>query len=169
MRAGVLHAPLVLRVEDRPEPVPEQDGVLIEVAFNGLCGTDATEYGKGPLRVVEAFARLRSRAGGVSLRMAGDGPQRQEANALANASALNGACSFVGAYGGPEERSVFMQSIDVLMLPTLAEGIVADADLVDAGAIFGTGFAPFRGGPLHYAQSARSSVHAEARIEAQPG
>jgi 3-hydroxyacyl-CoA dehydrogenase/enoyl-CoA hydratase/3-hydroxybutyryl-CoA epimerase len=35
----------------------------------------------------------------------------------------------------------------------LAEGIVADADLVDAGAIFGTGFAPFRGGPLHYAES----------------
>jgi 3-hydroxyacyl-CoA dehydrogenase/enoyl-CoA hydratase/3-hydroxybutyryl-CoA epimerase len=34
----------------------------------------------------------------------------------------------------------------------LAEHIVADADLVDAGAIFGTGFAPFRGGPLHYAQ-----------------
>jgi 3-hydroxyacyl-CoA dehydrogenase / enoyl-CoA hydratase / 3-hydroxybutyryl-CoA epimerase len=33
----------------------------------------------------------------------------------------------------------------------LAEGIVGDADLVDAGAIFGTGFAPFRGGPLHYA------------------
>jgi 3-hydroxyacyl-CoA dehydrogenase/enoyl-CoA hydratase/3-hydroxybutyryl-CoA epimerase len=30
----------------------------------------------------------------------------------------------------------------------LAEGIVADADLVDAGAIFGTGFAPFTGGPL---------------------
>ncbi len=35
----------------------------------------------------------------------------------------------------------------------LAEGIVEDADLVDAGAIFGAGFAPFRGGPLHYAQS----------------
>ncbi len=33
----------------------------------------------------------------------------------------------------------------------LAEHIVLDADLVDAGAIFGTGFAPFRGGPLHYA------------------
>ncbi len=32
----------------------------------------------------------------------------------------------------------------------LAEGIVEDADLVDAGAIFGTGFAPFRGGPLRY-------------------
>jgi len=35
----------------------------------------------------------------------------------------------------------------------LADGIVADADLVDAGAIFGTGFAPFRGGPLRYAAS----------------
>ena len=32
----------------------------------------------------------------------------------------------------------------------LAEGIVADADLVDAGAIFGTGFAFYTGGPLHY-------------------
>jgi 3-hydroxyacyl-CoA dehydrogenase/enoyl-CoA hydratase/3-hydroxybutyryl-CoA epimerase len=35
----------------------------------------------------------------------------------------------------------------------LAQGIVDDADLLDAGVIFGTGFAPFRGGPLHYAQS----------------
>jgi 3-hydroxyacyl-CoA dehydrogenase/enoyl-CoA hydratase/3-hydroxybutyryl-CoA epimerase len=34
----------------------------------------------------------------------------------------------------------------------LAEEIVADADLVDAGVIFGTGFAPFRGGPLHHAK-----------------
>src|SRR4030095_83926 len=30
----------------------------------------------------------------------------------------------------------------------LAEHIVTDADLVDAGAIFGTGFAPFRRGPV---------------------
>ncbi len=34
----------------------------------------------------------------------------------------------------------------------LQEAIVTDADLVDAGVIFGTGFAPFRGGPLHYAR-----------------
>jgi len=33
---------------------------------------------------------------------------------------------------------------------TVEEGIVADADLADAGLIFGTGFAPFRGGPMHY-------------------
>jgi len=35
----------------------------------------------------------------------------------------------------------------------LADGIVENADLVDAGVIFGTGFAPFRGGPLHYRAS----------------
>ncbi len=35
----------------------------------------------------------------------------------------------------------------------LADGVVADADLADAGLIFGTGFAPFRGGPLHYLNS----------------
>jgi 3-hydroxyacyl-CoA dehydrogenase/enoyl-CoA hydratase/3-hydroxybutyryl-CoA epimerase len=35
----------------------------------------------------------------------------------------------------------------------LREGIVAEADLVDAGVIFGAGFAPFRGGPLNWAKS----------------
>jgi 3-hydroxyacyl-CoA dehydrogenase/enoyl-CoA hydratase/3-hydroxybutyryl-CoA epimerase len=35
----------------------------------------------------------------------------------------------------------------------LAEEIVADADLVDAGVVFGTGFAPFRGGPLAHARA----------------
>jgi len=33
------------------------------------------------------------------------------------------------------------------------ERIVADADLIDAGVIFGTGFAPFRGGPINYART----------------
>jgi 3-hydroxyacyl-CoA dehydrogenase/enoyl-CoA hydratase/3-hydroxybutyryl-CoA epimerase len=48
---------------------------------------------------------------------------------------------------------------DRLILPMLneavrclREGVVAEADLIDAGVIFGTGFAPFRGGPLHYAR-----------------
>jgi len=35
----------------------------------------------------------------------------------------------------------------------LREGVVANGDLLDAGMIFGTGFAPFRGGPIHYAKS----------------
>jgi len=31
--------------------------------------------------------------------------------------------------------------------------VVDSADMVDAGVIFGTGFAPFRGGPLNYRAS----------------
>jgi 3-hydroxyacyl-CoA dehydrogenase/enoyl-CoA hydratase/3-hydroxybutyryl-CoA epimerase len=31
------------------------------------------------------------------------------------------------------------------------DGVVDDLDLLDAGVIFGAGFAPFRGGPIHYA------------------
>ncbi|TAG47027.1 MAG: crotonase [Betaproteobacteria bacterium] len=35
----------------------------------------------------------------------------------------------------------------------LAEGVVENADLADAGAIFGCGFAPFTGGPIRYGQN----------------
>lgn len=35
----------------------------------------------------------------------------------------------------------------------LRDKIVEDADLLDAGMIFGTGFAPFRGGPMNYAHA----------------
>jgi (R,R)-butanediol dehydrogenase / meso-butanediol dehydrogenase / diacetyl reductase len=51
VKAGVLHAPRDLRVEDRPDPQVGADDVLVEVAYNGLCGTDATEYAKGPMMV----------------------------------------------------------------------------------------------------------------------
>jgi 3-hydroxyacyl-CoA dehydrogenase/enoyl-CoA hydratase/3-hydroxybutyryl-CoA epimerase len=60
----------------------------------------------------------------------------------------------------PVQREAPPQMIDRLMLPisnvcvaALREGIVADADLVDGAMIFGTGYAPFRGGPLNYARS----------------
>jgi len=46
----------------------------------------------------------------------------------------------------------------------LREGVVASADLLDAAIIFGTGFAPFRGGPLHYARHRGPSAIA-ARLE----
>lgn len=34
----------------------------------------------------------------------------------------------------------------------LREKVIEDTELLDAGMIFGTGFAPFRGGPVHYAK-----------------
>jgi 3-hydroxyacyl-CoA dehydrogenase/enoyl-CoA hydratase/3-hydroxybutyryl-CoA epimerase len=49
----------------------------------------------------------------------------------------------------------------------LKEGVVASADHVDAGVIFGTGFAPFRGGPLHYRQSLKGPVSQSGAATAQ--
>src|SRR5689334_21387504 len=51
MRAGVLYNPGDLRVEERPEPEPGPGEVVVDVSFNGLCGTDATEFTKGPMMV----------------------------------------------------------------------------------------------------------------------
>lgn len=59
---------------------------------------------------------------------------------------------------------------DRLMLPMvneavacLHERVVSDADLLDAGVIFGTGFAPFRGGPLKYARD-RGTAEVQAAL-----
>jgi 3-hydroxyacyl-CoA dehydrogenase/enoyl-CoA hydratase/3-hydroxybutyryl-CoA epimerase len=46
----------------------------------------------------------------------------------------------------------------------LREQVVADGDLLDAGIIFGTGFAPFRGGPLKYAAD-RGIAECVAQLE----
>ncbi|WP_376695456.1 3-hydroxyacyl-CoA dehydrogenase NAD-binding domain-containing protein [Wenzhouxiangella sp. EGI_FJ10305] len=43
----------------------------------------------------------------------------------------------------------------------LADKVVEDADLLDAGMIFGTGFAPFRGGPMHYLESRKADKKAD--------
>jgi 3-hydroxyacyl-CoA dehydrogenase/enoyl-CoA hydratase/3-hydroxybutyryl-CoA epimerase len=48
------------------------------------------------------------------------------------------------------------------------ENVVENADLVDAGVIFGTGFAPFRGGPLHFKASEQAiDVDAHKRTAAE--
>jgi len=43
----------------------------------------------------------------------------------------------------------------------LDEGIVADEELLDAGMVFGTGFAPFRGGPMFYLAHQHEQVKVE--------
>jgi 3-hydroxyacyl-CoA dehydrogenase/enoyl-CoA hydratase/3-hydroxybutyryl-CoA epimerase len=46
----------------------------------------------------------------------------------------------------------------------LADAVVTDSDLLDAGVIFGTGFAPFRGGPINYAHE-RGLSEVRGRLE----
>jgi len=58
--------------------------------------------------------------------------------------------SDTGHYALEEITETLMQPYFDACEAALADGIVEDADVLDAGMIFGTGFAPFRGGPLHY-------------------
>ncbi|MGA9573816.1 MAG: 3-hydroxyacyl-CoA dehydrogenase NAD-binding domain-containing protein [Lysobacterales bacterium] len=55
-----------------------------------------------------------------------------------------------GQYSLDEITDALMQPYFDACKSALADGIVEDADILDAGMIFGTGFAPFRGGPLYY-------------------
>jgi 3-hydroxyacyl-CoA dehydrogenase/enoyl-CoA hydratase/3-hydroxybutyryl-CoA epimerase len=76
-----------------------------------------------------------------------------------------------------EDRMIFRLLNEAVAC--LREGVVEDADLLDAGVIFGTGFAPFRGGPMQHVRdcgiaamkqrlSALNSAHGE-RFKVDPG
>ncbi len=77
--------------------------------------------------------------------------------------------------GKPEREDISFESGELeilgleLIRPMLSESqkclddkVVENADLVDAGVIFGTGFAPFRGGPLHYLASSGEAKATES-------
>jgi 3-hydroxyacyl-CoA dehydrogenase/enoyl-CoA hydratase/3-hydroxybutyryl-CoA epimerase len=61
--------------------------------------------------------------------------------------------SLESAYSDPEllQKRLILRLINECVA-CLDEGIVDDAELLDAGMVFGTGFAPFRGGPMKYTQ-----------------
>ncbi|MBB3228466.1 3-hydroxyacyl-CoA dehydrogenase/enoyl-CoA hydratase/3-hydroxybutyryl-CoA epimerase [Luteibacter sp. Sphag1AF] len=94
-------------------------------------------------------------------------PQGLEAKLAANKRGKkDGEGLYVWKEGKPEKPEVdpnYVPPADVqdrMILPMvneavacLAEGVVDDADLLDAGVIFGTGFAPFRGGPIQYVRA----------------
>jgi (R,R)-butanediol dehydrogenase/meso-butanediol dehydrogenase/diacetyl reductase len=52
MRAAVLHAVHDLRIEERDVPVPGPGEALVRIAVCGVCGSDATEYERGPVLTV---------------------------------------------------------------------------------------------------------------------
>jgi 3-hydroxyacyl-CoA dehydrogenase/enoyl-CoA hydratase/3-hydroxybutyryl-CoA epimerase len=70
------------------------------------------------------------------------------------------------AYSASELERLGRELIEPLIRESeraLEERVVESADLVDAGVIFGTGFAPFRGGPLHFkAKEQREEAAKEA-------
>jgi len=80
------------------------------------------EKGKGPMVLLDALARVNSKEPLAVTKIAGNGPQLGEVKAHASALALDNACQFVGQYSEPLARAAFMESLDVFVLPSLAEG-----------------------------------------------
>jgi len=72
---------------------------------------------------------------------------------------------------GPEMADRLILPMLNTCVACLREKIVEDADTLDGAMIFGTGFAPFRGGPIHYARTrgADDIVAALQRFEQQYG
>jgi 3-hydroxyacyl-CoA dehydrogenase/enoyl-CoA hydratase/3-hydroxybutyryl-CoA epimerase len=58
-----------------------------------------------------------------------------------------------GAEPTPEMTDRLILPLLDVCVGALREGVVDDADVADGAMIFGTGFAPFRGGPLNYAKA----------------
>ena len=80
------------------------------------------EKGKGPLILVDALAKVNRERPVAVARIAGMGSQLLEVKARVRELALREACEFVGHYSEPRVRSSFINSLDVFVLPSFAEG-----------------------------------------------
>ena len=120
----------------------------------------------GPIELADTVGLDVCLAAGKELAKKGSGGEPEAPQVLLNKVALGqlGRKTGQGIYAWNQGRPVKGQPdahrpelVEALVEPYLAEAkavlaerIVEDAELIDAGLIFGTGFAPFRGGPLHY-------------------
>jgi glycosyltransferase involved in cell wall biosynthesis len=80
------------------------------------------EEGKGPLVLLDALAKVNRERPLAVVRIAGMGPQLLDVKARVRDLELREACELVGHYSDPQLRSAFMNSLDVFVLPSFAEG-----------------------------------------------
>ena len=173
-------AAFVRQIDKLPLPVKDAPGFLVNRvlgpymanAFRMLeegvkaetVDKAATEFGMpmGPIELADTVGLdICAAAGNALAGLDAKPPQRlEELLKSGKLGKKTGAGFYRWEKGKPVKGpagTVTGELIDRVMEPYLAEakkavdeGIVADADLADAGLIFGTGFAPFRGGPLNY-------------------
>ncbi len=77
---------------------------------------------KGPMVLMEAMGIAYQQHENVCLNIAGDGSQRQKIAARAKALNVASRYRYHGVYTHPEERSAFMRSLDVFVMPSFTEG-----------------------------------------------
>jgi len=92
----------------------------LEEAIFGFAGR--LEEGKGPLVLVDALARVNREGPLAVARVAGIGPQLLQVKARVRELGLREAFELVGHYSEPRGRTAFMNSLDVFVLPSFAEG-----------------------------------------------
>lgn len=80
------------------------------------------EMGKGPVVLAEALALVRQHRTDVHVRVAGTGPAAQAVNARVRELGVNESWEFVGPYAGTVGCSAFMRTLDVFVMPSVAEG-----------------------------------------------
>ncbi len=79
------------------------------------------ERGKGPMILLEAFAAARRRVPDIRLRVSGVGPLAAAVRERAETLGLGDSCEFLG-YTLEDDKRALLESFDVFVLPTLAEG-----------------------------------------------
>jgi len=120
-------------------PVELVDSIGIDVALHVSQVLGAAMNRPVPEKLAEMV-----KAGQLG-RKSGQGFYRWE-----EGKAIKARSEFSGATAEIEDRLILPMVNEAVAC--LDDGVVNDADLLDAGVIFGTGFAPFRGGPLNYAR-----------------
>ncbi len=173
----------VKQIEKLPLPVKSEPGFLVNAVLAPymLAAMRAVDEGispetvdeamlafgmpMGPIELVDTVGLDIAMAAGKQLAGGADAPrcliERVEKNHLGKKSgqgfydwssgkAAKGAAGSIPA--GLADRLVtpLIDRVEKLV----ADGVVADPELADAGVIFGTGFAPFTGGPMHFRQAA---------------
>jgi glycosyltransferase involved in cell wall biosynthesis len=115
-----LEQPFVLPLiskQDTNGDMQQPPGETICFGFAGRL-----EHLKGPLRFLEAFAVARQIHPDINCKMAGEGSQHSLILASIQKLKMENDSQLVGVYASARERSLFMQSIDVFVLPSLTEG-----------------------------------------------
>ncbi len=80
------------------------------------------EHLKGLLVLIEAFASLYKSSANSFLKIAGIGSQQQQAASRIKKAGVATRCQLIGAYDQVKEKTAFMRSLDVFVLPSLTEG-----------------------------------------------
>ncbi len=172
-------AAFVRKLDKLPLPVKSAPGFLVNAVLGpylleamrcvdeGLApevvDAAATAFGMpmGPIELADTVGLDIAMAAGRSLTGAADAPRKLTALIQAGHLGKKSGQGFYAWVGGKPQKTPSGAAptglAERLVAPLLAatqrcvdQGVVGDADLADAGVIFGTGFAPFTGGPMNY-------------------